>query len=183
MSKPKKLTTPDLVVLALLTEKPMHGYEIVQILEGREIQDWAEVSRPQVYYSVKKLKDGGYTKESKDLGSTLGPERQVFVITKKGEQALAESLKRPDWSLKRNVPPFLTWLALSGNADKKTIREQIKRRKDFLKNEIEKEYKILKGIPKEELAMVKEARLMLKLHIDSFKLELKWLENVTDTIL
>ncbi len=50
------LTTPDLVVLSLLSEQPMHGYQLNQTLENREVRDWAVISRPQVYYSLRKLK-------------------------------------------------------------------------------------------------------------------------------
>ena len=52
------LTIPDLVVLGLLSEGPMHGYEIVAELERREVKDWAGISRPQVYYSLDKLAKG-----------------------------------------------------------------------------------------------------------------------------
>src|SRR2546421_10904131 len=53
-----ELTTPDLVLLSLLAERPMHGYQANLELERREIRDWANVSRPQVYYSLEKLARG-----------------------------------------------------------------------------------------------------------------------------
>jgi len=37
-------TTPDLVLLSLLAERPMHGYQANAELERREIRDWANVS-------------------------------------------------------------------------------------------------------------------------------------------
>ena len=52
-------TTPDLVVLSLLAEKPRHGYEVNQELEWRDVRDWAGISRPQVYYSLAKLARNG----------------------------------------------------------------------------------------------------------------------------
>src|SRR5260370_23716288 len=48
------LSTADLVLLSLLAERPMHGYQANLELERREIHDWANVSRPQVYYSLEK---------------------------------------------------------------------------------------------------------------------------------
>src|SRR5258708_32037187 len=56
--RPKKqaiLTIPDLVLLSLLAERPMHGYEANLEMERRDIRDWAAISRPQVYYSLEKL--------------------------------------------------------------------------------------------------------------------------------
>ena len=51
----RALTTPDMVVLSLIAERPMHGYDISAELDRRLIRDWASVSRAQVYYSLEKL--------------------------------------------------------------------------------------------------------------------------------
>ncbi len=53
--KRAELTTPDLVILSLLAERAMHGYQVNLELERREVRDWAGISRPQVYYSLEKL--------------------------------------------------------------------------------------------------------------------------------
>ncbi len=50
-----RLTISDLVILSLLAERPMHGYEVNATLEDRKIREWAPVSRPQIYYSLDKL--------------------------------------------------------------------------------------------------------------------------------
>ena len=54
-ARKRDLTTPDLVLLSLLAERPMHGYEANAELERRQVRDWAGISRPQVYYSLEKL--------------------------------------------------------------------------------------------------------------------------------
>src|SRR5713101_5408465 len=59
-AKQPELTTPDLVLLSLLAERPMHGYQANLELERREIRDWANLSRPQVYYSLEKLARAGF---------------------------------------------------------------------------------------------------------------------------
>src|SRR5215471_15211432 len=48
------LTTPDLVILSLLDERPRHGYEVNAELERRQVRDWAAVSRPQIYYALER---------------------------------------------------------------------------------------------------------------------------------
>jgi len=53
-----ELTTPDLLLLSLLAERPMHGYQANAELERRCVRDWAAISRPQVYYSLEKLARG-----------------------------------------------------------------------------------------------------------------------------
>ena len=45
--KPPELTTPDLVLLSLLAERPMYGHQAHRELKRRCVQDWAAISRPQ----------------------------------------------------------------------------------------------------------------------------------------
>src|SRR5437773_7179086 len=104
-----ELTTPDLVLLSLLAERPMHGYQANAELERREVRDWAGISRPQVYYSLEKLARRGLIRAAKNDEPAAGPDRQVFATTAKGKAALAEALEREDWTMQRERPAFLTW--------------------------------------------------------------------------
>src|SRR5213083_3716063 len=88
-----RLTTPDLVILSLLAERPMHGYEANATLENRNIRDWAAVSRPQIYYSLEKLTRLGLIRVTEDAASSAGPERRVFQTTEKGRERLADALE------------------------------------------------------------------------------------------
>src|SRR5215813_5529761 len=109
----EKLTTPDLVLLSLLAERPMHGYQANALLEFRKVREWAGVSRPQVYYSLDKLAKLGLIRAVKAEDESGGPERQVFETTSRGRTALADALERDDWTNHKERPAFLTWLALS----------------------------------------------------------------------
>ena len=109
----EKLTTPDLVLLSLLAERPLHGYEANALLEFRKVRDWAGVSRPQVYYSLDKLARRGLIRLARGENNTGGPERHVFETTSRGRAALADALERADWTAQSERPAFLTWLALS----------------------------------------------------------------------
>src|SRR5947209_17646635 len=88
------LTTPDLVLLSLLAERPMHGYQANLELERREVRDWAGISRPQVYYSLKKLVRCGFIRAAESHDPSAGPERTVFATTAGGRSALAKALER-----------------------------------------------------------------------------------------
>src|SRR6266849_9328904 len=89
-----ELTTPDFVLLSLLAERPMHGYQANAELERREVRDWAGISRPQVYYSIEKLAQFGLVRASEIELPAAGPERSVFQTTVKGRAALADALER-----------------------------------------------------------------------------------------
>src|SRR5438105_7252819 len=96
--KAQNLTVPDLVLLSLLAERPMHGYQANAELERREVRDWAAISRPQVYYSLEKLARMDLIGAHKSGEPAAGPERQVFATTAKGRAALADALEREDWT-------------------------------------------------------------------------------------
>ena len=184
-----ELTAADLVVLSLLTERPMHGHELNRELLRREVQDWAGVSRPQVYYSLRKLAAGGLIsvvppgsragKEAASLNPTQGPERTTWASTARGQRALARQLAEPEWAEQRPPPPFLTWLALSTHADPSVVRRQLGRRRAFLEREIAKERQTLAAINRDQGEMVPVARLMVRLAIRQFEAELGWLGEVT----
>src|SRR5580704_17167402 len=125
------LTTPDLVLLSLLAERPMHGYQANLELERREVRDWAAISRPQVYYSLEKLARLGLIRAADDETPVGGPERSVFATSAKGRAALGASLEREDWTVHRDRPPFLTWLALSWQAPPGVFLKQVRRRLQF----------------------------------------------------
>jgi DNA-binding PadR family transcriptional regulator len=171
------LTTPDLVLLSLLAERPMHGYQANAELERREIRDWAGISRPQVYYSLEKLARRGLIRAHASKEPTEGPERQVFATTAKGRSALADALEREDWTTRRERPPFLTWLALSWQARAGVMERQIQRRRAFLSKELVRERKTLRSIYDEVGHRYHEAVWMVSLTIAQFRTELRWLER------
>src|SRR5271163_4703394 len=103
MPRTRNLTTPDLVLLSLLAERPMHGYEAYLELERRK---WAGISRPQVYYSVQKLAEQVLVRSAESQDASAGPERSVFATTAKGRAALSDALEGEAWTEERDHPAF-----------------------------------------------------------------------------
>ncbi len=172
------LTTPDLVLLSLLAERPMHGYQANAELERREIRDWAGISRPQVYYSLEKLAREGMIRSLETNEPASGPERNSFETGTKGKAALASALEREDWTTQRDRPAFLTWVALSWQARPGVFKEQIRRRQKFLEIEVAREKETLRSILEEVGHPYHEAVWMVSLMIEQFKTELRWLKRV-----
>jgi DNA-binding PadR family transcriptional regulator len=177
-TRKRELTVPDLVLLSLLAEQPMHGYQANLELERRQVQDWAGVSRPQIYYSLEKLERLGLIREAGDREPALGPERRIFATTAKGRTALAAALEREDWTNQRERPPFLTWIALSWQAKPGAMQKQILRRQEFLQAELAREEATLADIEKEVGHRFHEAVWMVTLVIEQFRTELRWLSKV-----
>lgn len=173
------LTTPDLVILSLLAERGMYGYQVNLELERRCVRDWAGISRPQIYYSLEKLAAAGLVRAGENDEPAAGPERRVFATTTKGRRALRDALDREQWATQRDRPAFLTWVALSWQARGGVFQKQIARRKKFLESELAREDETLRSILEEVGHPYHEAAWMVTLMIEQFKVELQWLSKLT----
>lgn len=172
------MTTADLVLLSLLAEQPMHGYQANRELERREIRDWAAISRPQVYYSLEKLARLGFLREVQKGAASGGPEKQSFIATRRGLAALADALESEDWCTQRERPPFLTWLALSWQARAGIFETQLQKREKFLTQELARERETLRRVLEEVGHPYHEAVWMLNLIVAQIETEVRWLAKL-----
>src|SRR5919202_1879353 len=76
-------------ILALLAERPMHGYEIIQELEARTSGLWRP-SAGSIYPTLQQLEDEGLVVGTESEG------RRRYVLTDAGRTE-AERLERPPW--------------------------------------------------------------------------------------
>lgn len=173
-----RLTTPDLVILSLLAERPMHGYEVNSTLEDRKIRDWAPVSRPQIYYSLNKLTKLRLIRISADDSPAAGPERRVFETSALGLTRLADALESKRWAQNRVYQPFLIWLALSWQARPRTFHRQLNTRKKFLQARLTEARATLNEVMAEVGHPYHEAVWMLKLMINQLESELRWIDRI-----
>ena len=91
MSTPT-MTKTDILLLGLLLDRPMHGYELYQQIQAEGIDDWFVVSAAGVYYSLRKLRDLGLVVESRQRkrGSSR---KSIFRLTKKGRGAFLSAME------------------------------------------------------------------------------------------
>ena len=173
-----RLTISDLVILSLLAERPMHGYEVNATLEERNIRDWAPVSRPQIYYSLSKLTDLKLIRVTETGSPAAGPERRVMQTTARGREQLADALEARHWVTQKVHQPFLIWLALSWQARTKTFRKQLDNRKKLLEERLAEEKETLADVLAEVGHQYHEAVWMLQLLIEQTQTELRWVERI-----
>jgi DNA-binding PadR family transcriptional regulator len=166
------------VLLSLLAERAMHGYEANLELERRSIRDWAAISRPQVYYSLEKLARLGMLRAMESDEPLAGPERRAFATSAKGRAALAGALEREDWATGRERPPFLTWLALSWQARPGVFLRQVGLRQKFLEKELAREEATLRAIRAEVGHRFHEAVWMVSLAMAQCRVEIRWLRKL-----
>jgi DNA-binding PadR family transcriptional regulator len=165
--------------MAVLAEAPVHGYRLLQILEERDVQDWAAMSKPQVYYSLKKLARLGLVKPKRGAdGNGRGPEREILALSAAGRRALLTGLDDERWATQRPPPPFLTWLALAPHLEPQTRAALIARRRLYVEQELNRERKTLAEFRNDGSMMAAPGRLMVEFTVRQFEIELVWLDEV-----
>ncbi len=83
------MTKTDLLILGLLLERPMHGYELYQQMQAEGIDLWFNVSPAGVYYSLRKLRDQGVVAESRQRAGGSA-RKSIYRLTEKGRSAFFE---------------------------------------------------------------------------------------------
>lgn len=81
----------EAVVLGLLGEEPMYGYELMERLRARGMDAWAPVGKASVYQALRRLEAGGFVAGRSQQGIE-GPDRRVYRITRPGKDELRASL-------------------------------------------------------------------------------------------
>ena len=79
-----------LVILAMLAEKPRHGYEIIKALGERVGGDYSP-SPGVVYPTLSMIEDMGYATAAQEQGG-----RKLYTLTAEGEAFLAENKPQVD---------------------------------------------------------------------------------------
>jgi DNA-binding PadR family transcriptional regulator len=163
--------------MSLLCEGPRHGYELWAELERRQVEKWASISKPQVYYSLRKLAAAKHIVSSRDDDESQGPERRVYRPTESGRRMLSDALAQARWSTQRPPDPFLTWMVLSWQARPRDFTTQVARRRKFLEEQLAEDRAALAAVI-EETSASSDAALVVTLGIKQFELELAWLDTV-----
>ncbi|MFJ6164626.1 PadR family transcriptional regulator [Micromonospora orduensis] len=81
-------------VLALLTERPMHGYEMIQEIDSRTGGAWRP-SPGSIYPTLQLLEDEGVIAASTEESSGG---RKRFTVTEAGQAEATEAAQTPAWA-------------------------------------------------------------------------------------
>lgn len=95
MPRPTSPIATDHVILALLDEKPMHGYEIHQRISAIPgiIKIWS-LKQGLLYAKLEKLKEAGLLEDAPDHPEA-NPSRRYFKLTSAGKEALNAWIDSP----------------------------------------------------------------------------------------
>jgi DNA-binding PadR family transcriptional regulator len=134
----------ELVVLGLLSQKPMHGYQLHQEIEKTGMEIWAEVNLSSIYNTLNRLEEEEMVEAKREKPGKM-PERSVYHVTKTGKKKLASLLEQV-LSDKRIRPAdlMLGIFFIKGLPRRKAL--------DCLESKVEVMQKLLKGLQHAERA-------------------------------
>lgn len=81
-----------LVILGLLREKPLYGYEIKQIIE-EHMSDWTSIAFGSIYFALDKLADEQFVEKVNIEQDNKRPARSVYQITESGRAEFLRLLR------------------------------------------------------------------------------------------
>ncbi len=84
------------IILGLLCERPMHGYELARLVQEDEaLRAIWRIERSEIYFLLGKLAKGGLIIESA-AEQARGPVRVIYAPTTAGREAFAKWLRMPE---------------------------------------------------------------------------------------
>lgn len=164
----------DIFVLAVLSEGPLHGYEIIAQMRKRNFDRWIDVGNSSIYQSLSRLEKKELVKTS-EIRIGKNPPRTVYELNKEGKQFLHDGLlkilrKAPSFPDEFNIPLFA-----SDTLDKNeliTALEDQKRSATSKRNQIEKALSKFQD-KKSDVGMKLIYERLLALH----KAHIRWLTD------
>jgi len=168
----------ELVVLGLLNQKSMHGYQLHQEIERTGMEIWAEVNLSSIYNTLNRLEQSKMVRPKKERPGRM-PERSVYHITKSGKEKLAFLLEQVLSDNKiRPADLMLGIFFVKGLPKRKAL--------DCLKSKVEVMQKLLQGLLKAEKSAAGDTpfpwAFFMRGTIDHLKNGIKRIDDLTKHI-
>jgi DNA-binding PadR family transcriptional regulator len=136
MAKRKVSNLSALAVLSLLTERPMHPYEMLSVMRQRELTSIIKINQSSLYAVIEALQRKSLIAPSETQREGRYPERTVYTVTETGKIELIDWLRA---LLRQPVPeytPFAASLAFIGHLSPVEASTLLQEHTHFLQEEI-----------------------------------------------
>jgi len=145
------LTPVGMAVLALLNERPMHAYEMYQLLMSREEDRLLKVRLGTVYHTVERLA-GQQLVEATGTGRAGNrPERTTYAITAAGAAALRRRIGDAIETPVYEYPLFPVALSEAHNLPADETVRLLNRRIDLLQLQVDEVEKTIERVRAEDV--------------------------------
>lgn len=157
-----------LVILWLLSESSLHGYQVKRILSDPGLQFWFPIEFGSIYSVLRSLEKDGHTRKAAVERAGNRPRRTRYAITAKGRQYFA-GLLREAWKQPGSLTqPVDLALAAMPELPEEELPDLLATRRAALRNRLAEIDRIRRSAPSAE--MVERARVLTRA-------ELQWLDR------
>ncbi|MEU7879713.1 PadR family transcriptional regulator [Microbispora bryophytorum] len=127
------MTSTRVMILGVLLDGPLHGYEVRKTLELWGTQHWANIAFGSIYHALGKMAQEGLLEVAGDSGPPDGRGRTVYVITPQGRAEFDRRL-REHWSeIMPIVDPFQVALTFMDRLPKADLLAVVRERTERLR--------------------------------------------------
>jgi DNA-binding PadR family transcriptional regulator len=131
------LTSLGIAALALLMERPMHPYEMYQLLVQRSEDRVVKVRPGSLYHTVDRLATLGLVRATGTEREGNRPERTTYEITERGTVALGERVTEMLGTPINEYPEFPHALGEAHNLPVETVIQLLRNRVNLLRADLE----------------------------------------------
>jgi DNA-binding PadR family transcriptional regulator len=169
-------TTLALAVLELLSEAPMHPYEMKQMIRERGIERAIPVKGASIYDTVERLQTAGFVEPVETNRAGRRPERTIYRITAAGTDELQSWLHELLEEPSREYPRFAAALMFLGAiGTKEEAIKVLERRSVAFEGQILASDALIQAVPPElpRLFLIEEEYAQ-----SMRRAELQWLRRI-----
>ncbi|MEV7091461.1 helix-turn-helix transcriptional regulator [Amycolatopsis sp. NPDC051045] len=175
-----KLTPLGIAVLELLHEKPMHPYEMTQLMRERYVNMRVNVKAGSLYHTVERLNRDGLIEIVDTQRDGRRPERTVYGMTQTGLDEFNQRARELLGDLVEEFPAYLSGLAVIDELGKETSLIELEHRVTRLRAAVAADQAVLLRLAEDQTPPI--YWLDWRYKCDQRKFELEWTERLLDDL-
>lgn len=177
MAAAKQVLTPlAMAILELLHEKPMHPYEMTQLMRHRRVDLRVKLRPGSLYHTVERLEVQGFIEVVDTQRQGRRPERTVYAMTDQGRDTFDDQVRDMLATPAEEYPQYPVALSAASELDKDDAIEQLRMRVLNLKARLAADEVLVEQVRQENLPVMYWIDSAFSHH--QRKSELDWTEQL-----
>ncbi|TVT17005.1 PadR family transcriptional regulator [Amycolatopsis acidiphila] len=140
-----------MAILELLHEKPMHPYEMTQLMRHRRVDYRVKLRPGSLYHTVERLEGQGFIEVVDTQRQGRRPERTVYAMTEQGRDTFADQARDMIATPAQEYPQYPVALSAASELDQHDVMDQLRMRAINLRARIAADEVVIEQVLKEDL--------------------------------
>jgi DNA-binding PadR family transcriptional regulator len=180
-TNPHRTLTPlALEILKLLQERPMHPYEMQQLIRERGVEHVVKVRAGSLYHSVERLGVAGLIEQVETGREGRRPERTVYAITERGRDEYGANLRELVRHPQEEYPVFAAAVEMLHSLDREEAVRLLEARTTALEARVAASEQVAASLIKRGLP--RPVVLEVEFSVAMRTAELTWVRQLIDDI-